>query len=189
MLYPISIVIFMNNSTLYKLGVAGVSAGLLNLAIMAQAAEPYQAISTLTQQCGLPLDAQLDAAAKPYVEGLVAVEGPKPTWLTSVCPEASAAKSEERLDRVKAVLGAHLLHQANTHSSLSAAQRKSIGQAIGRPKVGLLKKDRILAWVFNELRANAAYAGKNTDGLAYQIKDTAPAVSKTLNDFAERFGP
>lgn len=177
----------MNNNTLSKLGIAAACAGLLSLAVAAKAAEPYQAVPPLTQQCGLALDPQVDAAAKPYVEGLRAIEGPKPTWLTSVCPEASA-KGEEGLNRVKAALGAHLLHQVSIHGTLSAAQRHSVGQAIDRAK-GLGNKDQAMELVYVDARSNAALAGMSADGLAYGLKGTAPDVAKTMDAAALRWGP
>lgn len=188
LMYPISTETCMNNNTLSKLGMAGACAGLLSLAVAARAAEPHQAIQPLTQQCGLALDPQVDAAAKPYLEGMVAVAGPKPTWLTSVCPMASS-KSEEGLYRLKAALGAHLLHQVSTHGMLSDAQRQSVGQAIDRAKGRLAKKDQAVELVYVDVRTNAAYAGMTPDGVVYRLKDTAPAVSKTLDRYTERFGP
>ena len=72
----------MNNNIFSRIRMAGACAGLLSLAVAVKAAEPYEAVP-LTQQCGLALNPLVDAAAKPYVEGLVAVAGPKPTWLAS----------------------------------------------------------------------------------------------------------
>lgn len=130
----------MRNNALSKIGMTGACAGLLSLALAAKAAEPYQAMSPLSQQCGLALDPKVDAAAKPYIEGLRAVEGPVPSWLSSVCPMASP-KDEEGLYLLKAALGAHLLHQVSTHGALSDAQRKVVRQARDVPKGFWTKKN------------------------------------------------
>lgn len=188
MLYPISTEIHMKNNTLSRIGMAGACAGLLSLAVAAKAAEPYQAIPPLTQQCGLALNPQVDAAAKPYLEGLVAVAGPKPTWLASVCPGAST-NDEEGLYRVKAALGAHLLHEVSTKGTLSDAQRKSVRQSLDVAKGLWTKKNQLEELVYVNVRSNAAHAGIPADGLAYQLKDKAPAVAKTLDSAALRWGP
>lgn len=175
--------------TLSKMGAAAICAGLLALAIQAQAAEPAWAMPPLSQQCGLTLDPQVDAAAKPYLVGLAAVGGVPATMGDSLCTEAGAARGDDGVHRLKAVLGAHLLHQVTTRETLTDAQRKAIGQAIDRAKVRAAKRDQVLELVYVDVRSNAALVNVSADGLAYDLKGKAPAVAKTLGGFAERFGP
>lgn len=181
--------LLVNMDTLSKMGAAAICAGLLSLAVQAQAAEPTWAMPPLSQQCGLTLDPQVDAAAKPYQAGLVAVGGVPASWGDALCTEAAAAKGDDGMHRLKAVLGAHLLHQMTTRDTLNAAQRKAIGQAIDRAKVRAASRDQALELVYVDVRSNAALANVSADGLAYDLKDKAPAVAKTLGGFAERWGP
>lgn len=175
--------------TLSKMGAAAICAGLLALAMQAQAAEPAWAMPPLSQQCGLTLDPQVDAAAKPYLVGLAAVGGVPATMGDSLCTEAGAARGDDGVHRLKAVLGAHLLHQVTTRDTLTDAQRKAIGQAIDRAKVRAAKRDQVLELVYVDVRSNAALVNVSADGLAYDLKGKAPAVAKTLGGFAERWGP
>lgn len=179
----------MQSNTIISLGAAAACAGLLSLAMQAHAAEPRPASAPLSKQCGLVLDPQVDEAARPYVDGLVAVGGNGAAWLPGVCAEAGAAKGEEGLQRVKAALGAHLLHQVNAQGTLSAAQRHAVGQAIDRAKERLASKDQALELVYVDVRTNAALAGVPADGFAHQLKERAQAVAKTLDGFAQRWGP
>ena len=175
--------------TLSKMGAAAICAGLLALAMQAQAAEPAWAMPPLSQQCGLTLDPQVDAAAKPYLVGLAAVGGVPATMGDSLCTEAGAARGDDGVHRLKAVLGAHLLHQVTTRETLTDAQRKAIGRAIDRAKVRAAKRDQVLELVYVDVRSNAALVNVSADGLAYDLKGKAPAVAKTLGGFAERWGP
>ncbi len=175
--------------TLSKMGAAGICAGLLALAMQAQAAEPAWAMPPLSQQCGLTLDPQVDAAAKPYLVGLAAVGGVPATMGDSLCTEAGAARGDDGVHRLKAVLGAHLLHQVTTRETLTDAQRKAIGHSIDRAKVRAAKRDQVLELVYVDVRSNAALVNVSADGLAYDLKGKAPAVAKTLGGFAERWGP
>jgi hypothetical protein len=183
----------MDNNTLSNLGMAAACAGLLSLAMQTQAAEPSAWMAApLSKQCGLALNPQVDAAAQPYIGALVAVGGPQATWLPSVCPEAKSTTNDEGLQLVKAMLGAHLLHQVSTMGKLSVGQKKAIADAIEqrtKRKAVLATKDAALKTVYVDVRTQAAGAGMSADGLVYQLKDSATDVSKTLDRFAEKWGP
>lgn len=171
-----------------RLGQAAAMAALLTTAIQAPAAQPTW-LAPLSTQCKLALDPQWDAQAKPYVQGLAALRESGPAWLPSVCAEAGKSMGEEGMYRVKAMLAAHLLHQVNEHGPLNAEQRRAVGQAIGVAQNKLAKQEQAVEMVYADARTQAAYGGMSADGLAYGMKDTAPAVAKTLDGFAERFGP
>ena len=143
----------------------------------------------MTEQCGLTLKPQVDAAAKVYQVGIAAVGGAPASRGDAVCTAAGAAGNEGGMHRFKAVLGAHLLHQISTRDTLTSAQRQVISEAIGSAKVNASNRNGVLELVYVDVRSNAALADVSADGLAYDIAAKAPAVAKTLGALAERWGP
>lgn len=156
--------------------------------VISTAAFSQQSI-VLSHQCGVTLDPQVDAAAKPYLAGLLAMGSAPAARGDALCAEAAAATGDDGLNRFKAVIGAHLLHQVSTRDMLNAAQRKAIGQAIDNAKVRAGSRDKVLEMVYVDVRSNAALSNISADGLAYQLQTKSPAVAKTLGGLAERWGP
>lgn len=162
--------------------------GLLATAPSASA-QPHVALPSLSQQCGETFDPLVDAATKHYLVGLVALGGTHATWGDSLCKEASGSRADDGMHRLKAVLGAHLLHQAATRETFSPAQRKAISHAIDRAKVLAASRDKTLELIYVDVRSNAALINVSADGLAYDLSDKSPAVAKTLGKFAARWEP
>ena len=182
----------MNNNTLSIRGIAAACAGLLSLALHVHAATPSASMAEpLSQQCGTAVDKQLDAAAQSYIDALVAMGGPQNTWQATVCPQAKA-KTDPSFWHAKALLGAHLLQRISTMPNLSAVQKKAIVEAIEqrtKRKAVLASKDAALENVYVDVRTQAAGADMNIDALAYELKDSAPQVSKVLAKYADAWGP
>lgn len=163
----------------------------ISLLVIAPSASAQRHVTppSLSQQCGETFDPLVDAATKHYLVGLVALGGTHATWGDPLCKEASGAKAGDGMHRLKAVLGAHLLHQAATRDTFSPAQRKAMSQAIDRPKVLTASRDRTLELLYVDVRSNAALVNVSAEGLAYDLRDKSPAVAKTLGECAERWEP